>query len=262
MERLSRGPLIDDNTSVSRILRALARPSLAVAALHSHSPPSPRQATPSPRTAPTCRRWYPQISRSRIPAVRSSCASPPASSTSATGRWSYARGTVRGRGSRSRRQRLYTHDAAGAWAPHSESTVGHFLFHPEHNHWHFYDFATYELRNVASGGAIGNNVLATSGKVTFCMVDSALVNSSLPHSAPAAYGQCTQTNPQGISVGWTDLYPAALPGQSLDVTNLPIGQYWLVVTADPSNRLLETNDTNNTAALKISIRGNRVTLAP
>ena len=215
-------------SSVSRILRALAPLLLSVAAGISHSPPSRRRATPSRRTVPTCSYSLRPISRSRTPAARSLLRFTTSIANLGDGALELRpRNNPRTRITLAR-QRIYTHDAGGAWTPQSETTVGHFQFHPAHNHWHFCDFATYELRNIASGGGIGNTVLATSGKVTFCMVDSSSVDPTLPHAAPFTYGPCTQTAPQGISVGWTDLYPASLPGQSLDITSLPAGSYWLV----------------------------------
>lgn len=162
-------------------------------------------------------------------------------------------------------QNLYSHDLAGNWYVAGTSPVGVFEYHPEHNHWHFEDFAQYELRDVAPDGSIGNTVLATSGKVSFCIVDSVQLMTTLEHSAPQTYVSCEQNSTQGISVGWADLYSWHLPGQSLDVTGLPNGQYWLVSTADPINRLSEGSglrELNNTAAVKINLKRRNVHLVP
>lgn len=160
-------------------------------------------------------------------------------------------------------QRLYSHDAAGNWYLASERYAGTFAFHEAHNHTHFGDFALYELRDVAADGSIGSQVLASSDKVTFCIIDTTLVDSSLEHYEGRNYTTCTQTIPQGLSVGWGDHYGRTLSGQNLNVTGLANGNYWLVSTADPDNRIDEGGgaaETNNSAAVKIRIRNNSVTV--
>jgi hypothetical protein len=155
-------------------------------------------------------------------------------------------------------QRVYTHDGGGAWSLQSQTPIGTFEFHPAHNHWHFGGFALYELRNVNLDGSVGRKALRSSGKVSFCMLDNIELNPGLEHATPATYKTCTQTHDQGISVGWADIYGWSLPGQSIDVTGLPNGTYWLVSTADPENRIAETNDYNNRAAVKVRIMGSRL----
>ena len=157
-------------------------------------------------------------------------------------------------------QRLWTHDALGDWSLYSEFPVGTFEFHALHNHWHFGGFAKYELRNVAPGGGIGRRVAASSDKVSFCMVDTLPVNLALEH-APGArvYQSCgllppPNLNIQGISVGWSDSYGYSLPGQSIDITHVQSGTYWLVATADPNNTIVETNEANNAGAVLVTIR--------
>lgn len=157
-------------------------------------------------------------------------------------------------------QRLFSHDAAGQWYAVGTNYCGKFAFHPEHDHWHFEDFALYELRDVASDGSIGSTVLVTSGKVTFCLVDYTQVDSTLEHASPQTYTTCGVDLPQGISVGWGDVYGWYLAGQSLEITGLPSGNYWLVSTADPNNRLAEgggATETNNVGAVKIRIERNK-----
>jgi hypothetical protein len=153
-------------------------------------------------------------------------------------------------------QRVYTHDAGGDWSPYSETQVGTFAFHPAHNHWHFGSFATYELRNVAPDGGIGSTVYAISDKVSFCVIDITSVDPSLEHASGSTYLGCSQNGVQGLSVGWADVYTWSLAGQSLDVTNIANGTYWLVSTADPENLVAETNDGNNAGAVKVQLKGN------
>jgi hypothetical protein len=153
-------------------------------------------------------------------------------------------------------QRVYTHDADGDWLlPPTEFPVGTFVFHAGHNHWHFEGFARYELRNVAPGGGIGRRVVAASDKVSFCMVDTLDANLNLEHAPQfRVYQSCSQNATQGISVGWSDVYGASLPGQSIDISRVQSGTYWLVSTADPDNAIVETNDANNATAVLVTVR--------
>jgi Lysyl oxidase len=154
-------------------------------------------------------------------------------------------------------QRVYTHDASGNPSLASETPAGTFTFHSAHNHWHFEGFARYELRAVNPDGGMGA-VLRTSAKVSFCMIDSTFVNSSLPHSgwsgSGSRYSRCQANDTQGISVGYGDRYHSGLAGQSITTTGLPHSAgttYWLASEADPQNHISETNETNNIAAVKI-----------
>ncbi len=158
-------------------------------------------------------------------------------------------------------QRLYSHHADGSWYLVSEQAIGTFDFHVLHGHWHFNNFALYELRNITADGQIGDQVLASSDKVTFCIIDTGLVDGSLEHSSSQTYTSCGQSVIQGLSVGWGDTYTWNLSGQSIDVTNVPPGDYWLVSTVDPDNIVLEGGgaaESNNTAAVKVRLRPNNV----
>src|SRR5205823_10857032 len=158
-------------------------------------------------------------------------------------------------------QRLYSHDESGNWYVASTVYVGTFVFHPQHNHWHFEDFARYELHDVAPDGFLGSAVLSSSQKVSFCLTDYALIDSSLEHAAKETYIPCEQTDPQGISVGWADAYVWNLEGQTLDITGLPDGDYWLVSTTDPDDLLNEGGgafERNNTSSVKVQIASERV----
>ncbi len=152
-------------------------------------------------------------------------------------------------------QRVYTHDAQNDWSLYNEFPVGTFVFHPAHNHWHFEGFALYQLRSVAPDGGVGRRVWATSDKVSFCMVDTLNLFPGLEHAAGQTYASCNQNATQGISVGWADVYGSSLPGQSLDITNVPSGTYWLVSIADPYNVIAETSNTNNVSKVLVTIRG-------
>jgi hypothetical protein len=137
--------------------------------------------------------------------------------------------------------------------------AGCFAFDAKHGHWHFGDFSTFALLDPGTG-----EVVAQHRKVGFCLIDDGPTDPNLP-GAPSGpfYDSCTLDATQGISIGWTDVYPAWLPSQWINVTDVQPGRYCLAVTVDPSNRLRESNDSNNTAYRLIRIaRSKVVDIAP
>jgi hypothetical protein len=135
-----------------------------------------------------------------------------------------------------------------------EQFVGSFVFHQGHNHWHFEDFTVFELWSYRLDGSL-DELLATTGKLTFCVIDSEPIDPPLA-DAPAvpAFGGCGR-EVQGISVGWADVYDSTIPGQQLDITDVPDGRYAVRSTTDPDNLLMETDETNNSVAVYIEISG-------
>jgi hypothetical protein len=132
--------------------------------------------------------------------------------------------------------------------------VGTFSFagHADHNHWHFDDFALYNLQTLAGGP------VATSGKVTFCVEDyERYTGETIPGTPPSQVYTCAS---QGLSRGWADTYRSELEGQWIDITGVPDGTYRLISTADPELRLHESPRDNNSAQVTITITGNTVTV--
>jgi Lysyl oxidase len=139
--------------------------------------------------------------------------------------------------------------------------VGCFRFHPAHGHWHFQQFARYEIRSERTG-----KQLAVSQKVGFCLLDGDRRYADrhpLP-GAPAVghypIGQCQLDQPgatEGLSIGWADSYGLNLPGQRIDVSGLPRGRYCLVSTANPAKRLTESNYANDARATRIRLNPSR-----
>ena len=137
----------------------------------------------------------------------------------------------------------------------ADRAAGCMIFHPAHNHWHFEDFADYELRLPGTG-----EVIAEASKVSFCAIDFTPYNPTLPgYSAAGYFDSCDQDDPEGISVGWSDTYDRSLAGQSIDIQGVPDGQYCLAVTGDPSDIVRESDESNNSAQRLIELSGNSVT---
>jgi hypothetical protein len=155
------------------------------------------------------------------------------------------------------RQRIYLEGGG-----HLDRPAGDFVFHPAHDHVHFEDFALYEL--VALDGAPAAPVSAS--KVTFCILDYAPAAAPPPGAPRAAvYGACGPAGGiadavQGLSVGWGDYYDWLTPGQELDVTGLPDGLYALRTTADPLDRLTESDERDNASETRLRLAGG--SLAP
>jgi subtilisin-like proprotein convertase family protein len=133
----------------------------------------------------------------------------------------------------------------------TERLAGTFVYHAAHSHIHWENFAHYYLREVLPGGGVGD-IVATGGKTSFCLLDVTAYDLSLP-GAPSSgqFGGCQQT--QGISIGHADVYDRSLPDQWIDITNVPVGEYWLEVAVDPMDTLLESNEANNTTRILIDL---------
>lgn len=132
--------------------------------------------------------------------------------------------------------------------------AGEFVFHPEHRHFHVGDFERYELLDSAG------KVLATSGKVSFCLTDIqpiALDGKTATTARPEGELyldlpplECG-TREQGINTGWADYYGRDLPDQWIDVTGLPSGRYAVRFIVNPDRMLFESDYTNNSVSFPI-----------
>jgi len=125
---------------------------------------------------------------------------------------------------------------------YTDLAAGCFAFHEAHNHWHFGEFARYQLWRFSGEWSL----VSSSDKVSFCITDTRPVLTSLPGFPPSPfYRSCDRDSIQGLSVGWSDVYDATLPGQFVDLTGVGDGRYCLWTVADPGDRLRETDETNN-----------------
>ena len=104
-----------------------------------------------------------------------------------------------------------------------------------HDHWHVHLGASYWLTRPGSSA-----VLRSYDKVGFCFFDQRPLVTQ-PSTAPkhpqfpksACNGHGTLEFTMGLSPGWGDPYPWALPDQRLLLTGLRDGVYRLWATADP-----------------------------
>jgi hypothetical protein len=122
------------------------------------------------------------------------------------------------------------------------------LFHPEHNHWHQSAVTEFAVRLTPDGAPVGSRQL----KTTFCLIDYDWSDLVLHGRETKVYWDCG-ADLQGISVGYGDEYHHAIEGQSIDITGLAAGIYYLTNDADPEQHWLETSDTNNGSWVKFRL---------
>ncbi len=123
------------------------------------------------------------------------------------------------------------------------SPVGNplFEFAPCHGHYHFIGYAAYRL--------LGTNdaVVATGAKVGFCLEDvyrwDTEANNNFKYTC----------DNQGIQSGWSDVYSESLPGQWIDITEVPAGDYTLEITVNWLQKIAESDYSNNTIRVPVAI---------
>ena len=149
-------------------------------------------------------------------------------------------------------QRIYQADGGSR-----DQLAGEFVYHPGHGHIHFEGFATYDLVLTDASG----NVVASGGKTSFCLINIRQPLSDATADAGLVHGRGGNScgNIQGISTGYSDVYSASLDDQWIDVTDVADGQYYLEITTDPENNIQETDETNNTARVLVTINNGQVT---
>jgi hypothetical protein len=127
-----------------------------------------------------------------------------------------------------------------------------------HNHWHFEQFAKYELLTSAKSVAV------RSHKVGFCIAPSDAVDLLLPHAVWQPFsvglqGQCGSPTALWVAeempVGWGDTYIQSIAGQNFNITGVPNGTYYIEVIANPEKVLHETTSSNDVSLRKVILGG-------
>jgi hypothetical protein len=123
-----------------------------------------------------------------------------------------------------------------------------FTYSACHAHYHFDDYAAYTLLD-------GDQVVAAGHKQAFCLVD--WESWAWPQLGPEDR-KYTCFN-QGLTLGWSDTYAAALDCQWIDVTGVPPGQYTLRIEVNlpPAGKahstLVERRYDNNVLELPVDL---------
>lgn len=152
----------------------------------------------------------------------------------------------------------YFFDADGNQTGYEQVGQMHWDPKPTHQHWHFEDFATYTLLKE------DQTEVVKSRKEAFCLAPTDAVDQTVPNAAwnvdngdlSTACGDYGSLSVREVlASGWGDTYAQFRAGQSFDLKGLPNGTYYIAVTANPHNRLVEGSTDNNQSLRKIHIGG-------
>ncbi|MET0419767.1 MAG: lysyl oxidase family protein, partial [Actinoplanes sp.] len=108
-----------------------------------------------------------------------------------------------------------------------------------HKHWHFTDFAQYNLL------AADKKLAVRSGKEAFCLANTDAVDFTIPNAkwrpentdlATSCGADTVVAVREVLDIGNGDTYSQYRPGQSFEITDLPNGTYYIEVLANPEKR--------------------------
>lgn len=128
---------------------------------------------------------------------------------------------------------------------------------PEHDHWHFLDFASYEL--VKPDGSL----VTTSGKQSWCLVPTDPVDLSVPGATwrPEATGLDSACGDRSalwlrevLPVGWGDTY-SQYQTQAFNLAGVRNGTYRIKITVNPDGNLHERTTSNNVSYRTVVLGG-------
>lgn len=128
---------------------------------------------------------------------------------------------------------------------------------PEHDHWHFLDFASYELVTPAG------KLVTTSGKQSWCLAPTDPVDLAVPGATwrPEATGLDSTCGDRSalwlrevLPVGWGDTYNQTQT-QAFDLTGVRNGTYQIRITANPNGTLHERTSANNVSLRTVVLGG-------
>jgi hypothetical protein len=127
-----------------------------------------------------------------------------------------------------------------------------------HEHWHFTDFARYEL--VSADGS----TVVRSQKEAFCIaptdaIDLRVAGADYHPGNGDLHTACGDSTAlwirETLPSAWGDTYYQFVPGQSFDITNLQNGTYYVRVTANPDRRLQERTLADNESLRLVVLDG-------
>jgi hypothetical protein len=118
-----------------------------------------------------------------------------------------------------------------------------------HDHWHISRVATNRLVRLDDRGRPVDEKGWVDSKIGFCFYDHTKRLEKGPAEANYVHESCGREDDvrigMGLSPGWEDIYPFILPGQTIDVTNVPDGMYRMWVSADESEWFDDLDRSNN-----------------
>lgn len=125
-----------------------------------------------------------------------------------------------------------------------------------HGHFHFKDYARYELVDPRTGK------VWKAAKRGFCMLDSDPYPAYEGDAPPRQFKECGalgKAGNQGISRGWSDTYRLTLGGQYFVLDGgdgqppVPPGTYKIQITVNPNRVFTESNYGNNVGEATVTV---------
>jgi len=137
--------------------------------------------------------------------------------------------------------------------------VGDMRFHPhpQHNHWHFLQFASFTLHDLTDMEVV------RSRKQAFCLAPTDPIDITVERASWSPWNgigtSCGSRSAlwvrEVLQAGWGDTYFQFVPGQSCDITTLPNGWYTARLEVNPLGALFETDMTNNVESRLLFLGG-------
>ena len=127
------------------------------------------------------------------------------------------------------------------------------FFDADHGHYHFSQYADFSLWQNQPG--VGLVKLRRSPKRSYCLTDVYQLGTG-PSISPGCGGAF-----QAISYNHQDVYGSGTAGQSIDVTGLANGEYWLVGITDPLSRVREVTKANNVDVVRFTLGTSSATVS-
>jgi hypothetical protein len=157
-------------------------------------------------------------------------------------------------------QNLYDAPVGGKLTSHKQ-VASDFIYHPNHQHFHFANFASYLLLERDEQG-VYRATTKKGTKTSFCIEDT----SRLERTFASQYGSCGLAL-QGLTPGWADTYGWQLADQWIVLGDQPLadGEYAVQSTADPKGLLNEgerkidpARKTNNSAVTFFTVSAGQI----
>lgn len=163
------------------------------------------------------------------------------------------------------KQRIYHKVAGTDTLSYYDRFAGRVSYHAAHGHVHVDNWANYTLR-VATSNPDPKTwpIIGTGTKQSFCLINLGSCSGN-PGECVDNNGNTILTVPnngvgfhtgcgfnQGIYPGQYDVYSMGL-NDPIVLTNVCNGTYYIVSITDPENNFLESDETNNTVAVPITL---------
>lgn len=161
-------------------------------------------------------------------------------------------------------QRTYYSDGSSHF---TDTPAGTWEYHAAHHHYHWENFASSNLWEAdGHGNRTGAAPIRSGNKVSFCVEDEGIdaafwgkkgVGERTYHAPDCLFtvtsDQFYDYLVQGLTPGWLDTYQWYLPGQYIEVSGVPDGDYIIDTVADPDNKVAESNESNNCTSVRVRL---------